>query len=359
MATPVRFPSGISVFPTRHTFNNFPSVPSQWQDTFVHNFMPYRSADFTLTQANGTATSYSWDTGALALATTNTVSTNFAYLTQGTGSQNQMQFIAGNQTWFRTKMALPASSGSTANVYAGLFDTPTNVATATNGVYFYKPAGGTVVHFIIKKAGVTTQFSNVADLAKPSGIYGDASSVTGVLGLNATGTTFTNVTVTTAGSGYVIAPLIIAGGTAGSGGALYAQLGSGGLYAPTITNPGSGYTAGTLTAEVDPWIALSYYYDGKNTFYVGVNGRIVLAISSGGVTTITPGQTYTNNTTGPSYNATGTQLTVGVSPVQPKIGDPINILPLASLAAVIGLLNSAGTAQTVYFQELDLGMEYN
>lgn len=367
MAAPTRFTSGVSTQAPRSALATYPSLPNPVQEQLGLEFFPYRSGDFTLTQTNGAAASAPWNAAALKLSTTGSTAADKAML--GLASSFPMFFIPGNQLWFAANVAIPglvaAGSSNDTAVYAGLADN-VDVTAASNGVYFTKAASGTTVNLVIKKGGTTTTIQNVADVAKPSGIYG-ASDVVGVLGGTIAGNALTAINVQTAGSGYAVAPLLIPQQSLANCQA-YCQLGSGGLYAPMVQAGGSGGTNGTYTSglfDVIPWINLSFYYDGKYTLYVGVNGKQVASIGVAGVsappagTVITPGNSYANNSVGPIFNTIGTQLSTSVSPQQPLAGSFINISPLAGLTPVIGLANSTANARSAYFDSLYVANEYN
>lgn len=371
MANPTRYPTGLSTFPVQHIQNTFPVVPSQWQVTKGDDFIPFRqSTDYTATvSTGGTAAAYSWNGGAIRITGgTTTPFKSFEAL-----GANSLQLVPGNQLWHDARMAVP--TGTMKNplndsvVYTGLFDNVDPTA-ATNGLYFIKPAGGTAVHFVILKNSVATTFQNIADFALPSGVYGDTYASAGALSFNTTGTTFTNVTVTNQGNGYRCAPLCIPFGTAGSGGQVYTQLGGGTqgsgagsgapLYAPYILAAGSGYTANTLGCDIVPWINLQFWFDGKGSLKVGVNGRVEINLGNEGVGTAVPGGTYNLATSSiNSYNFATTTLTTGVAPVQPYPGSVYVASPMVPLQLAFGLVGSSGNTRYLYVEEVNVATEMN
>lgn len=241
--------------------------------------------------------------------------------------------------------------------------TITTTLTSATGTAGSPPATNT--------SGTITTFQNVGDFGLPSGIYGDPGSSNGSLTFNTTGTTFTSVVVGAAGGGYRVAPLVNLTGTAGSGGQAICQLGQGAglagsdsqmassaLYAPYITAPGSGYTAGTLGADIIPWINLQFYYDGKGRLLVAMNGRAVMALDAVGVLTAAPGATYNVATAAnASYSFAGTTLSAGVAPIQPRPGDPYVALPQVPLQLAFGLYGTAANNRALYVEEINVGTE--
>ena len=372
MANPQRYPAGISTFPIQHIQNTFPTTTNQWQISKGDDFIPFRqSTDYTATTGGtgATAAAFPWVGGAVKVISGSTTPfTSFEAL-----GANSMMIIPGNQTWFDTRIGAP--TGTMVNptndsvIYTGFFDSVSPL-TATNGLYFIKPAGGTSVNFVLLKGGVATTFSNIGDLAKPSGVFGDATAVPAVLAFNTSGTTFTNVTVTTAGSGYRTAPLIVPFGTAGSGGAVYAQLGgatqgtgqgSGApINSPYIIGAGSGYTAGTLGADIIPWINFQMWYTGKGNLMVGINGRTLLNLGLGGQGIAVPGNTYNLATVGfNSFNFTGTALTTGVAPVQPTPGDFYHAAPQSTMQLAFGLVGTTLNNRAMFVEEINIATELN
>ena len=371
---PVRFLSGVNTFPAKHTMANFPVAPTQYQINKGDDFIPFRqSTDYTATTGGtgATAAAYAWNGGAIKITCGST--TPFKSF-EALGA-NCVQAIPGNQLWHDVRMAAPVGTQSNpsndATIYCGFFDNVDPTA-ASNGIYFTKPSGGTAVHFVILKAGTATTFQNVGDFAKASGLFGDATAINGALAFNGTGTTYTNVTVSTPGFGYRVAPLIITTGAAGSGALVYCQTGStsaqpnadmqgngSALAAPFILAAGSGYTAGTLAADILPWLNFQFYYNGKGRLLVGINGKMVLGFDRTGGTTATPGQTYNVSTVGNAFNFIGTTLTTGVAPVQPAPGDVITALPLVPMQLAFGLVGTTANNRVMYVEEVNIATELN
>jgi hypothetical protein len=361
MTSPTRFTSGISTQFPKSVLNSLPTLPASNQQYLAQDFFPYRSTDWTLTQTNGAAAVFGWNNGAVQLSTTTAAADKAVLGLVSSGAQ----VIPGNQLWFSATIAVAASGQADATatqIYAGLFDTVDPTASA-NGLFFIKSTNNSsAVDFAIRKNGTTTRIQNVADLAKPSGIYGDTRSTAGTLTTQGAAGAYTSVAVANAGSGYAVAPLVLATGATGSGAQIYTQLGSGSLYAPYLTAAGSAYT--TYLNEVNPWITLQFYYDGKQTLTIGVNGKVVASVGVNTVgpiagTAITPGQNYNNATVGPIFNTQGTQLSTSVSPVQPLVGSFYNVAPQVPLRPGVGIGSAGGAGRAMYVDSVVVGQEYN
>jgi len=388
VAKPIRYPAGVSSHPPRAVLNTYPDVNTQFQTVKYEPFLPYRAGDYTVTQTGGTATAVAWNTGGVVLNAGASAS-DFVYLV---GSQ-AYQIIPGNQLWFNERVALRTPAGTYA-FYAGLFDN-VNPASATNGIYFLKPTGGSTLNFVILKSGTATTFQNIGNLAQPSGLTTtqDPYATTGVLATAGSGGNYTSISVTTPGAGYAYAPLVLATGATGANAQLYCQLGSavttnfnsfaqatlptstglpyGALVAPYITAPGNAsYT--TFTNEVDPIIDLQFYWDGKGRILVGINGRQVMAIgtdpadasaatSLGGLYAITPGSTYNLATSGvgPNFAPTATTLSTSIAPFQPTAGSFYVMSPQIPMYWASGITNTAATASNAYIFEYDMALEIN
>jgi hypothetical protein len=375
--TPQRAPQGMSIYPPRHLLRNFSYLSNDYLIYKNEDFLPYRSVDYTVTQTNGTAAQFNSNGGSVKLSTAGSTGADKIMLANQAPFQ---QFMLGNQQFFDARVAISGAFTDT-NMYCGLSDNA-DLSAATNGVYFLKPSGGTSVNFVIKKGGTTTTFVNIADLAKPSGIFGDAFSTPATASATIAGGNYTLPVITAPGSGYRVSPLALATGATGANATLAATVGGSALptqnpsglstqipYAPVanlwIVNAGNAaYTTGTI--EIDPWINLEFYYNGFGVLIAGVNGREILAIRGGavdqGFTTITAGQSYTLGTAGvgPSFNAGGTQLTTtNFGPTPPQAGDPMNILPLTQLQMVCGFVNTTANPRAMYWDEYNVATEFN
>ena len=382
MANPTRFPSGVSTFPVQHIMNTFPMVPNNYQIVKSDDFLPYRTADYTATvSGTGAITPFAWNGGAVQITNGATAASNAILSLGASGNQaDTYQFVPGNQLWFDTKVATggAASTGvvtsANSTLYVGLFDAPT---TPNSGVkyaaYFTKPVGGSTWNFVlVNTVGATTYtttFTNVADTNNPSGIFGDPYASNAALVLNGAAGYYTTVTSTTGGAGYKYAPLIVATGSTGAGAQLYSQHGAAGSPISTggsglnnvwITNQGNGaYT--TYTAATLPWINLQFYYDGKGTIRIGVNGQQVMSVGNLGVTnpvfngsnTNATGQSYTTSTVSAAAFPTTGYLTA------PYTNDAYTMLPKSQMQFSVGMIGATTASQLFWVDEFNIGTEFN
>lgn len=387
MANATRFPGGLTTFPGRHVLKSFPISTSPSQISQVDDFTPYRAGDYSLTQTNGAATNLDYPSGLLKLATTGTTAADILTLVrngnQAVTSGFSYSFLPGCQLWANFRVAYPRTVGNAndTNINVGLSNALL-ATTATNGIFFRKAAGGTAVNLVIIQNGVSTTFNNVADLALPSGLYGDAQSSNASLSAIIAGNSFTGVSVVSGGAGYSVPPLVLttttAGGTAGSI-PVWAGMGPtsfaantglvvqstgllyGSVTAPYVFNPGTGFTnnAGATTLlEVEAIIDLSLYYNGKGTLFVGINGRVVLSVGSQGNVPFVNGATINQATAiGGSYFCSSSPTT-GVMPFSQAPGAFIGTAPYGFLAPLVSVANTTANARSFYLLEETVAVEY-
>jgi hypothetical protein len=397
MVSPVRYPSGVSTFKPNHILSTFPTLPNAQQGASATlEMFPYIAGQYTVTAttatvAAGTGTpGTGFNGGILSLAVTTASGGKAGVTLNGNSAAGQgVQFIPGQQVWFNTQVAHNSTFLTDATTVAryGLFDTTDPTATITNGVYFEKFAGaGGALNLVIKNTGltgstVTTTINNVADLARPSGLYGDTSSTVGTLTTAGSSNKYTSISVATTGNGYVQAPLVRALGASGSSpfAQLYCVIGSGpqgqasspgnignsfggGLYAPYIAHVGgTGYT--TFTNEVNHWVDLSLYYNGRGQLFVGVNGKTVFTVgiiqnqlvSSQSVQNLAAGGTAT---TGNAYYITNASMTTSIAPVLPAPGTFDLIMPMSALNAGIGYALNTNTTNIMFADQIQAATEY-
>lgn len=372
MANPTRFPAGISTYvnKTNSVLATFPNVPNPTQSSVITSEMnPYVAGSYTVTNTTATIGAGTgltgFNAGIVSLAVTTASGGKAAIAFNGNSSTGQaLQLIPGNQMWFNVQVAHNSTflSDSTTVSRYGLFDVSDTTGTIANGVYLEKSAGSTALKLVIKNTGltgstVTTTINNVADLAKPSGIYGDTSSTVGTLTTAGSSNKYTSIVVGTAGSGYAQAPLVRATGANGSSpyAQLYCQTQSSSLYAPYITHiGGTGYT--TFTNEVNHWLDLSFWYDGKGRFFFGVNGKQVLSIGQDGTTALAAGGTATS---GNSFAVTNASMTSSISPILPYAGAFDNIMPMVALNAAAGYALNTNATNIMFVDSIQCGSEYN
>jgi len=391
MVAPTRFPSGISTFKTNNVLSTYPNLPASNQsgqitiemNPFVAGFYTQTNTTATITAGTGTPGT-GFNGGMVSLAVTTASGGKAAIALNGNVATGQpVQLIPGNQTWFNIQVAHNSTflTDATAVSRYGLFDVSDVTGTVTNGIYIEKvAASGGACNLVIKNTGltgatVTTTINNVCDLSRPSGIYGDTSSTVGTLTTAGAANKYNAISVATPGSGYGQAPLVRALGASGSSpfAQLYCQLGNGsaisttpgnspgvtgpGLYAPYIAHVGgTGYT--TFTNEVNHWIDLSFYYDGKGRLYFGVNGKMVLTIGQDGVLPLAAGGT-TSIATYNSFFATNAAMTTSIAPVLPQAGSFEYIMPMSALNAGAGYALNTAATNIMFIDSIQVASEYN
>ena len=373
MVAPTRFPAGISTYKTQQVLNTFPNLPnSNQQSVATVEMAPYLAGMYTVTNTTstigaGTQTpGTGFNAGVLALAVTTASGGKAAVALNGNAAAGQgVQFIPGNQVWFNMQVAHNAGFLADATVVSryGFFDVSDTTGTIANGIYLEKvAAAGGALNLVIRNTGltgtvVTTTINNVADISKPSGIYGDTSSTVGTLTTAGAANKYTSVVVATAGSGYVQAPLVRAIGANGSApfAQVYCQVQNNALYAPYIAHVGgTAYT--TFTNEVNHWIDLSFYYDGKGRFFFGINGKAILSIGMDGTTVLVAGGTAT---TGNAFYSTNTAMTTSIAPVLPAPGSFDNIMPMVAMNAAAGYALNTAATNIMFIDSIQAGSEYN
>lgn len=385
MANATRFPKGLSTFPSRSTLNTFPIATSPSQIALFDDFTPYRAGDWTLTQTNGSATSINYNSGAIKLATTGSTAADTVTLVRNGGGAVttgfNYAFVPGCQMWINFRVSYPRTVGNANDTTIRFGLNNVLAPTGTNAIYFNKASGGTAVGLSVIQAGTTTSFTNIGDLALPSGLFGDTQALNAVLSATIAGNAFTGVTVNTPGSGYGVPPMVLSTAASGVAGnyPIWAGLGStsfaantgapvlstglpyASVAAPYILTPGSGYTnAGPLTTllEVNSIQDYSIYWDGKNTIYIGINGRTVMTIGALGNVPVLNGST-TNVATSPSSSFfASTSPTVGVMPVAQLAGSAMGMLPFTPLVPWIAMTNTTANARAMYLLEVAAAVEY-
>lgn len=380
-----RFTKGISTVPPRSMLQTMPNgSQTPWQMVQGDEFAPYVAGNYTVTQTNGTATAFGFPGGVVQLATTGGTAADNIYLSSPAAVS---QIIPGNGWWAYTRLAWRSLSNDT-TLYSGVVDNAT-VASIANGIYFLKPSGGSTVNLVIKKATTTTTFQNVADLGRPSGLTStfDPAAATGTLAGTVSGGALTAISVATPGAGYMMQPVALHTTASGTLGTAVVMLGStalgpqsfnqnavpsaglpyGSLAMPYITGGGSAYTNGAASFEVDAFIDLQLYFDGKGKLSVGVNGRQVMSIGGSAVeigpTAVTPGNTYNlttlYTTTGCDFSTSGTQLSTSLAPFQPPIGSFYNMSPQLPMFWLTGFTNTTANPRSIFLHEYAIATETN
>lgn len=160
MASPTRFPSGVTNVVATHPLGQYGlSDPAKW-NTYFNDFQDYASGDFITTRAGVTPTeALTNETGGVLLQTTT------AGATDSTFSQKRGEsflLVAGKRALFRTRFK--GSDATTSDLLCGLQITDTTPLAVSDGVYFYKPTAAATVNLIVAKASSLVTTSAIATM---------------------------------------------------------------------------------------------------------------------------------------------------------------------------------------------------
>jgi hypothetical protein len=162
MGTPTRYPSGVSTQNVDRLLGNYPNPDPTKVYTNFEDFVHYTAGNWTVaTGANAGAAAAAAGQGGLVTLTTAAVGT--ADYENLTTTPLDINFVAGQEVWFSTKMKLSVVTAPIA--LAGLVGSaPGATLTPTSGMYFVKPAGAATVDFVLRLASTSTTLSAVATL---------------------------------------------------------------------------------------------------------------------------------------------------------------------------------------------------
>lgn len=160
MATPVRFPSGIS---TQAPYRNladagFPD-PFKYQ-VYANDFQTLNATDFTVTDVGINTTALTAEDGGVALTTTSAGATDASYHQLTAASfvfTPTSSNVFGKRAFFRARLKI--SDATNTAIHAGLIVTSATPQAPTDGLYFLKAAGATT--FILRStvASVSTDLA--------------------------------------------------------------------------------------------------------------------------------------------------------------------------------------------------------
>jgi hypothetical protein len=150
---PSRFYGGVTnsgPFPYS-LLGNYPNPMPMVSPVDFDDFMgTYTAADWTIQQTGAGTTADTVGNGGLILQTTSGAGNDLQANVRPTA---KFTFIAGNQFWFAANFQ--CSVANLSQVTLGVMDTLVGLA-PTDGVYFDKPSGGTVLNLVLRKAGTST-----------------------------------------------------------------------------------------------------------------------------------------------------------------------------------------------------------
>src|SRR5574340_601564 len=163
MASPTRFPSGVTQAASFQPLGNIgfpdPFFYAAYEDDFLH----YNSGDYTVTAAGGTvAATAANGSGGRILFTTGAVAANFAEIQL---SKAGFQSTAGKRLAYRARIRV--ASATTSSLIAGLIGTSaTPFTSVADGIYFFKAAASNILQLIVMSGSARIgTIANVGTLA--------------------------------------------------------------------------------------------------------------------------------------------------------------------------------------------------
>jgi hypothetical protein len=161
MATPTRFPAGVSTQKVNQTLGMFGQPDPTDPIVDFHDFQQYVAADWTVTNTTTHATVglTAGAGGLISLAGgASSVTNDIAAIISNPLDFN---FTSGQQVWFYTGFKVT----TVANDQIQLGITAANSAlTPSDGIYFNKAAGASTIDFVVRKSSTSTTQSAVATL---------------------------------------------------------------------------------------------------------------------------------------------------------------------------------------------------
>ena len=168
MATPTRYPSGISTQAVGRNLANYPMPDPTKAFTHFDDFIRYAAAEWTVgTGVNaGTAAATAAKGGAILLTTAAVSTADYESLAANPATFN---FASTDQVWFYTR--LQASEVTASIILAGLTAGALGATLApTDGIYFKKNAAAATIDLVLTKASTSTTLASVATLTAATNI---------------------------------------------------------------------------------------------------------------------------------------------------------------------------------------------
>jgi len=164
MSNPTRLLSGLSTAFPNETLYSFPfpdpfhtgSTQALGSSVYTNDFNTLIGTDYSVTGTSSTFTLIAGVGGVATLTPGGTTTASSAYK-----NGQFFQFQAGNRAWFTTRIQASAVAGNV-SFYAGL----QNGSTATDGIWFVKPAASTSINLVSTVGSTaTTLVTGVANVA--------------------------------------------------------------------------------------------------------------------------------------------------------------------------------------------------
>ena len=162
MATPTRFPAGVSTQKVNQTLGMFGQPDPTDPIVDFHDFQQYVAADWTVTNTTTHATIglTAGAGGLISLAGgASSVTNDIAAIISNPLDFN---FASTQQVWFYTGFKVTTAAND--QIQLGV-SAANSALTPTAGMYFNKSAGASTIDFIVRKSSTSTTQSAVATLA--------------------------------------------------------------------------------------------------------------------------------------------------------------------------------------------------
>ena len=158
MATPQRYPSGVSTQAVGRNLGTYPMPDPTKVYTHFEDFPRYAAADWTVTAVGTSTTATANGVGGRVILTTGSVSADAETIINASTDFN---FSTSQQVWGYYK--LQAADVTTPAIVVGLFASLPGTLVITDGIYFRKNAAAAGVwDFVLTKASTSTTLASVA-----------------------------------------------------------------------------------------------------------------------------------------------------------------------------------------------------
>jgi hypothetical protein len=161
MATPTRFPSGVSTQKVNQTLGMFGQPDPTTPIVDFHDFNQYVAGDWTVTNtaSHATVALTAGAGGLLSLAGgASSVTNDIAAIISNPFDFN---FASTQQVWFYTGFKVTTAAND--QIQLGLM-AANSALTPTAGMYFNKAAGAATIDFVVRKSSTSTTQSAIATL---------------------------------------------------------------------------------------------------------------------------------------------------------------------------------------------------
>ncbi len=196
MASPVRFPNGVTNVGVRDPLNQLVMPDPTRLITYFDDFHTYTAGEWTVTETQAGATqaiNAGANGGILALTNaTGTTDVNQIQLASET-----FKIIAGKATWIKTRFALTATLANFGAVVGLAITDTTATAGVSDGIFFRKPSGSSTLSAVLCKnstESTTSMGTMVSGTYVTAAMYYDGKSVVEVWLDGAKVGTFTTLT---------------------------------------------------------------------------------------------------------------------------------------------------------------------